>query len=42
MSSSNAATIVGGAIGGVVAVAVVAALAIGGVLVLKRSKKKSM
>ena len=42
MSSSNAETIVGGAVGGVVAVALVAALAIGGVVVLKRSKIKSM
>ena len=32
----------GGAIGGVAAAAIVAALAIGGVVVLKRSKIKSM
>ena len=42
VSFSNAATIVGGAIGSVVAVAVVAALAIGGGVVLKRSEKKSI
>ena len=42
VSSSNAGTIVGGAVGGVAAAAIVAALAIGGVVVLKRSKIKCM
>ena len=42
MSSSNAGTIVGSIVGGVAAVAIVAALAIGGVVVLKRSEIKCM
>ena len=42
VASSDAGTIVGGTVGGLAAVAIVAAVAIGGVVVLKKSKKKSM
>ena len=42
MLSSNAGAIVGGTVGCLATVAIVAAVAIGGVVVLKKSKKKSM
>ena len=40
--SSNAGAIVGGTVGGLAAVAIVAAIAIGGVVVLKKGRMKSM
>ena len=41
VSSSDAGAIVGGTVGGLAAVAIVAVVAIGGVVVLKKSKMKS-
>ena len=41
MSSSDAGTIVGGTVGCLATVAIVAAVAIGGVIVLTQNKKKS-
>ena len=41
VSSSNTGAIVGGTVGGLATVAIVAAVAIGGVVVLKKSRMKS-